>query len=245
MAPTSAKNSKAPSSDKVKSQMTDCRGQSLQLEKVLTSAITPRTSDLIYNRQVLTERIQFRPEADAELFSAVAAAPAIFSSARRRPQLRALRQQDRQPAPPSPTPAFRSRGAYPPPQPAPSRPLHRVHADRLRFRIRIPPLSSPARRLSQNYANRLRLRFAPQSSCTSKTNSPAPPSPPASDESQARTSTTVPFASRLAAEKFMNDALDFFKMRRCVKISIPIPNSPAASIPRSKVSGPMFSRLHR
>src|SRR5271157_6400499 len=36
------------------------------------------TSALLYNRRVLTERIEFRPEADAEVFSSVAAAPAVF-----------------------------------------------------------------------------------------------------------------------------------------------------------------------
>jgi excinuclease ABC subunit C len=35
-----------------------------------------------------------------------------------------------------------------------------------------------------------------------------------------------PFASRVAAEKFMNDALDFFKMRRCVEDLHPDPQFP-------------------
>ncbi len=35
-----------------------------------------------------------------------------------------------------------------------------------------------------------------------------------------------PFASRVTAEKFMNDALDFFKMRRCVEDLHPDPNFP-------------------
>src|SRR5208282_1276114 len=35
-----------------------------------------------------------------------------------------------------------------------------------------------------------------------------------------------PFASRMAAEKFMNDALDFFKMRRCVEDLQPDPKFP-------------------
>src|ERR1700719_3680301 len=35
-----------------------------------------------------------------------------------------------------------------------------------------------------------------------------------------------PFASRVAAEKFMNDSLDFFKMRRCVDDLHPDPKFP-------------------
>src|SRR5271157_6616639 len=36
------------------------------------------TSALLYNHSVLSERLEFRPEADADIFSAVAAAPAVF-----------------------------------------------------------------------------------------------------------------------------------------------------------------------
>ncbi len=35
-----------------------------------------------------------------------------------------------------------------------------------------------------------------------------------------------PFVSRVAAEKFMNDSLDFFKMRRCVDDLHPDPKFP-------------------
>ena len=35
-----------------------------------------------------------------------------------------------------------------------------------------------------------------------------------------------PFVSRIAAEKFMNDSLDFFKMRRCVDDLHPDPKFP-------------------
>ena len=41
-----------------------------------------------------------------------------------------------------------------------------------------------------------------------------------------------PFASRVAAEKFANDSLDFFKMRRCVEELNPILNFRVASTRR-------------
>jgi excinuclease ABC subunit C len=76
----------------------------------------------------------------------------------------------------------------------------------------------------KNYVDRLRLRFAPLVHLHMENRYP-------------RASVTVklgknaseyygPFASRVAAEKFANDSLDFFKMRRCVEELNPDPKFP-------------------
>jgi excinuclease ABC subunit C len=76
----------------------------------------------------------------------------------------------------------------------------------------------------KNYVDRLRLRFAPLVHLHLENRYP-------------RASVTVklgknaseyygPFVSRVSAEKFANDALDFFKMRRCVEELNPDPKFP-------------------
>jgi hypothetical protein len=175
---------------------------------------------------VLAERIEFRPEADAEIFSGVAAAPAVFL----------LRGGDANSEPyVSKTANLRRR-------------LQRLlsapeeHTKRLNLRDRVRWIEytltgsdfesglalyrALRSAFPKTYSNRLRLRFAPLVKLHL-------------ENEFARASVTTrlgrisgknlyygPFASRLAAEKFMNDALDFFKMRRCVEDLHPDPVFP-------------------
>jgi excinuclease ABC subunit C len=55
-----------------------------------------------------------------------------------------------------------------------------------------------------------------------------------------------PFVSRVAAEKFMNDSLDFFKMRRCVEDLHPDPAFPRLHLFGDEdVPGALLQRLQR
>jgi excinuclease ABC subunit C len=175
---------------------------------------------------VLNESIQFDPARDRELFAGVPAAPAVFL----------LRADDRQSEPYiSKTANLRRR-------------LQRLlgapteHSKKLNLRDRarwidFTPTGSDFEsgfilykvlRLSfpKTYSDRLRLRFAPLVKLHMENEYP-------------RASITTrlgrlngpglyygPFPSRAVAEKFANDSLDFFKMRRCVDDLHPDPKFP-------------------
>jgi excinuclease UvrABC nuclease subunit len=175
---------------------------------------------------VLTERIEFTPERDAEAFAAAPSGPAVFS----------LRSEDPAAEPyVSKTANLRRR-------------LHRLLDPvtertkklNLRHRVRLiefTPTGSDfesgfllyrvlRETFPKTYQKRLRFRFAPFVKLHLENEFP-------------RASVTTrlgrlggsalyygPFVSRLAAEKFMNDSLDFFKMRRCVDDLHPDPKFP-------------------
>ena len=175
---------------------------------------------------MLTERIEFAPERDSETFAAVPAAPAVFL----------LRGEGGQAAPyVSKTANLRRR-------------LQRLlgpvveRTKKLNLRDRVSTIEySPTgsdfesgfllyrvlrSAFPKTYQNRLRLRFAPlvklhleneypRASITTRLGRLAGPS-----------IYYGPFVSRVAAEKFMNDSLDFFKMRRCVDDLHPDPKFP-------------------
>ncbi|MGD0468814.1 MAG: hypothetical protein ABSA54_10620 [Terriglobales bacterium] len=180
---------------------------------------------------MLTERIEFQPERDSDIFSAAAAAPAVFL----------LRGEDADSEPyVSKTANLRRRL-----QRLLSAPEERTKRLNLRHRVRWIEYTLTGSDFEsgfvlyqilravfpKTYANRLRLRFAPLVKLHLENEFP-------------RASITTrlgrisgkwiagknvyygPFASRLAAEKFMNDALDFFKMRRCVEDLHPDPKFP-------------------
>jgi excinuclease ABC subunit C len=175
---------------------------------------------------VLTERIEFQPDADVEVFSSIASAPAVFL----------LRGEDANYEPyVSKTANLRRRL-----QRLLSAPEQRTKRLNLRDRVRWIEYTLTgsdfesafvlyqALRVAfpKTYSNRLRLRFAPLVKLHLENEFP-------------RASITVrlgrisgnnvyygPFASRVVAEKFMNDALDFFKMRRCVEDLHPDPKFP-------------------
>jgi excinuclease UvrABC nuclease subunit len=181
---------------------------------------------------VLTERIEFHPEADAEFFASMAPAPAVF----------VLRGADASSEPyVSKTANLRRRL-----QRLLSPPEERSRRLNLRNRVRSIEYSftgsdfesafvlySALRSIfPDTYGNRLRLRFAPlvklhlenefpRASITTRLGKLF--------EEEKNPATNIyygPFASRLAAEKFMNDALDFFKMRRCIDDLHPDPKFP-------------------
>ncbi|HKM49050.1 MAG TPA: hypothetical protein VJX69_15775 [Terriglobales bacterium] len=180
---------------------------------------------------MLTERIEFRPEADADIFSATAAVPAVFL----------LRGADANSEPyVSKTANLRRRL-----QRLLSAPQEQTRRLNLRERVRWIEYTLTGSDFESGfvlyqavraafpgtYSNRLRLRFAPLVKLHLENEFPRA-------SITTRLSGTSgkliagknvyygPFASRVAAEKFMNDALDFFKMRRCVEDLQPDPKFP-------------------
>jgi len=179
-----------------------------------------------YNRPVVTERIQFRPEADAEVFSATPAAPAVFL----------LRGEDANSEPyVSKTANLRRR-------------LQRLlsapedHTKRLNLRHRVHWIEYSLTgsdfesgfvlyqilraAFPKTYSNRLRLRFAPLVKLHLENEFPRASITTRLGRVSGKNLYYGPFASRVAAEKFTNDALDFFKMRRCVDDLRPDPKFP-------------------
>jgi excinuclease UvrABC nuclease subunit len=175
---------------------------------------------------VLSERIEFRPEADAEVFSAVAAAPAVFL----------LRGEDANSEPyVSKTANLRRRL-----QRLLSVPEERTKRLNLRDRVRWVEYTLTGSDFEsgfvlyqvlrvafpKTYSNRLRLRFAPLVKLHLENEFPRASITTRLGRISRKNVYYGPFASRVAAEKFMNDALDFFKMRRCVEDLYPNPKFP-------------------
>ena len=175
---------------------------------------------------MLTERIEFHPEADAEVFSAVAAAPAVFL----------LRGEDEHSEPyVSKTANLRRRL-----QRLLSAPEERTKRLNLRDRVRWIEYTLTGSDFEsgfvlyqvlrsafpKTYSNRLRLRFAPLVKLHLENEFPRASITTRLGRISGRNLYYGPFASRVAAEKFMNDALDFFKMRRCVEDLHPDPKFP-------------------
>jgi len=175
---------------------------------------------------VLTERIEFRPEADAEVFSAVAATPAVFL----------LRGEDANSEPyVSKTANLRRRL-----QRLLSTPEERTKRLNLRHRVRWIEYTLTGSDFEsgfvlyqvlraafpKTYSNRLRLRFAPLVKLHLENKFPRASITTRLGRISGTNVYYGPFASRVAAEKFMNDALDFFKMRRCVEDLHPDPKFP-------------------
>jgi excinuclease ABC subunit C len=175
---------------------------------------------------VLTERLEFSPERDAEIFSVVPASPAVFL----------LRGDDTKAQPyVSKTANLRRRlqrllGA----------PDERTKKLNLRERVRsieFTPTGSDFESgfvlyrvlrstFPKTYFNRLRLRFAPLIKLHLENEYPRASVTARMGGLNGRSLYYGPFPSRVAAEKFMNDSLDFFKMRRCVDDLHPDPKLP-------------------
>jgi excinuclease UvrABC nuclease subunit len=175
---------------------------------------------------VLSERIEFQPEADAEVFSTVAAAPAVFL----------LRGEDANSEPyVSKTANLRRRL-----QRLLSTPEERTKRLNLRHRVRWIEYTLTGSDFEsgfvlyqvlraafpKTYSNRLRLRFAPLVKLHLENEFPRASITTRLGRISGKNVYYGPFASRVAAEKFMNDALDFFKMRRCVEDLHPDPKFP-------------------
>jgi excinuclease UvrABC nuclease subunit len=175
---------------------------------------------------VLNERLEFRPETDAEVFSAVAAAPAVFL----------LRGEDaNSELYVSKTANLRRRL-----QRLLSVPEERTRRLNLRDRVRWIEYTLTGSDFEsgfllyqalrgvfpKTYSNRLRLRFAPLVKLHLENEFPRASITNRLGRISGKNVYYGPFASRVAAEKFMNDALDFFKMRRCVDELHPDPQFP-------------------
>ncbi len=175
---------------------------------------------------MLTERIEFRPEGDAEVFSAVAAAPAVFL----------LRGEDAHSEPYVTKTANLRRRL----QRLLSAPEERTKRLNLRDRVRWIEYALTGSDFEsgfvlyqvlraafpKTYSNRLRLRFAPLVKLHLENEFPRASITTRMGRISGRNLYYGPFVSRVAAEKFMNDALDFFKMRRCVEDLHPDPKFP-------------------
>jgi len=175
---------------------------------------------------VLTERIEFIPDRDAEIFATVPAAPAVF----------VLRDEDAQAEPyVSKTASLRRR-------------LQRLlgpieeRTKKLNLRDRVRTIEYSAtgsdfesgfllyrvlrETFPKTYQKRLRFRFAPFVKLHLENEYPRASITTRLGKLGGRALYYGPFVSRVAAEKFMNDSLDFFKMRRCVDDLHPDPKFP-------------------
>jgi excinuclease ABC subunit C len=175
---------------------------------------------------VLTERLEFAPERDAETFSAVPAVPAVFR----------LRSLDPQAEPYVSKTANLRRRLQRLLGPVDERTRKLSLRDRVRF-IEYAPTGSEFESgfllyrvlrdtFHETYVKRLRLRFAPFLKLHLENEYPRASITTRLGKLNGRALYYGPFPSRVAAEKFMNDSLDFFKMRRCVDDLHPDPKFP-------------------
>jgi excinuclease UvrABC nuclease subunit len=175
---------------------------------------------------VLTERLEFAPERDAEIFSAVPAAPAVFL----------LRGADAHAEPYVTKTANLRRRLQRLLGPLEERTKKLNLRDRVRV-IEYSPTGSDfesgfllytvlRKTFPKTYQDRLRFRFAPFVKLHLENQYPRASITTRLGRLGGRSLYYGPFISRVAAEKFMNDSLDFFKMRRCVDDLHPDPKFP-------------------
>ena len=181
---------------------------------------------MVNNGCVLAWRLEFDPDHDAEVFAAVPSAPAVFL----------LRADDPQSEPYITKTANLRRRL----QRLLGPPTEQSKRLNLRQRVRwieYSPTGSDfesgfllyqlfRRHFPQSYAARLRLRFAPLVKMHMENEYPRASITTRLGRLNGRSLYYGPFVSRTAAEKFCNDSLDFFKMRRCVDDLKPDPAFP-------------------
>jgi excinuclease UvrABC nuclease subunit len=175
---------------------------------------------------VLTERLEFAVERDAAIFAAVPAAPAVFL----------LRADDTSAEPYVSKTANLCRRL----QRLLGKVEERTRKLNLRDRVRsieYTPTGSEfestfllyrelRETFPKTYGNRMRFRFAPLVKLHLDNQYPRASITTRIGRLKGRSLYYGPFQSRTAAEKFMNDSLDFFKMRRCVDDLNPDPKFP-------------------
>jgi excinuclease ABC subunit C len=175
---------------------------------------------------VLTERLEFAPERDAEVFSAVPAAPAVFL----------LRGADPHAEPYISKTANLRRRFERLLGPVEERTKKLNLRDRVRV-IEYAPTGSDFESgfllytvlrsaFPKTYSDRMRFRFAPLVKLHLENQYPRASITTRLGRLGGGSLYYGPFLSRVAAEKFMNDSLDFFKMRRCVDDLHPDPKFP-------------------
>jgi excinuclease ABC subunit C len=175
---------------------------------------------------VLTERLEFAPERDAEIFAAIPAAPAVFL----------LHGDDAQAEPYGSKTTNLRRRLQRLLGPVEERTRKLNLRDRVRF-IEYAPTGSDfesgfllyrvlREAFPKTYSSRMRFRFAPLVKLHLENEYPRASITTRLGRLKGRTLYYGPFQSRNAAEKFMNDSLDFFKMRRCVDDLNPDPKFP-------------------
>ena len=175
---------------------------------------------------MLHQHLEFRPEDDAEIFASIPAAPAVFL----------LRGDDSAGEPyVSKTANLRRR-------------LHRLlsspeeRTKRLNLRDLVRRIEYTLTgsdfesgfllyqvlrsAIPKTYANRLRFRFAPLVKMHMENEYPRASITTRLGRLGGKNTYYGPFFSRVTAEKFLNDSLDFFKMRRCVEDLHPDPAFP-------------------
>jgi len=175
---------------------------------------------------VLTERLEFAPDRDAEVFSVVPAAPAVFL----------LRGPDAQAEPYVSKTANLRRRLQRLLGPVEERTKKLNLRDRVRL-VEFTPTGSDFESgfllygvlrgaFPKTYSDRMRFRFAPFVKLHLENEYPRASLTTRLGRLGGRSLYYGPFVSRVAAEKFMNDSLDFFKMRRCVDDLHPDPKFP-------------------
>jgi len=175
---------------------------------------------------VLSQRVEFVPERDAEIFAAVPSAPAVFL----------LRSNDPGAEPYITKTANLRRRLIRLLGLAEERTRRLNLRDRVRW-IEYAPTGSDFESgfllyqilrvtFSKTYSDRLRLRFAPLIKLHLENEFPRASITTRLGRLDGKSLYYGPFLSRAAAEKFANDSLDFFKMRRCVDDLHPDPKFP-------------------
>ena len=175
---------------------------------------------------MLTERLEFAPERDGEIFAAIPQSPAVFllhgAAAAAEPYVSKTANLRRR--------LQRLLG------PVEERTKKLNLRDRVR-EIEYSPTGSDFESgfllyavlraaFPKTYAARMRFRFAPLVKLHLQNEYPRASTTTRLGRLGGRSIYYGPFISRVAAEKFMNDSLDFFKMRRCVDDLHPDPKFP-------------------
>ena len=174
---------------------------------------------------MLSQRLEFAPDRDADIFATAPPAPAVFL----------LKGEDGSEPYVSKTANLRRRL-----QRLLGRPTEQTKRLNLRDRVRWIEHTTTGsdfesgfllyrvlrEAFPKTYADRLRLRFAPLIKLHMENEYPRASVTTRLGRLNGKSIYYGPFPSRVAAEKFANDSLDFFLMRRCVEDLHPDPKFP-------------------
>lgn len=175
---------------------------------------------------MLTENVEFAPENDSGVLDTIPAAPAVFL----------LRGENTEAEPYVSKTANLRRRLYRLLGPAEERTKRLNLRDRVRsieftltgsdFESGLVLYTVFRQAFPKTYQSRLRFRFAPFVKMHLENEYPRASVTARLGRLNGKSAYYGPFVSRAAAEKFMNDSLDFFKMRRCVDDLHPDPKFP-------------------